>query len=606
MSRAVPCLVLAVLALTSPAPARGAATRATSEPLPTASRVTAVVIYRQHALVTREAEVVLAGTAARILFSPLPAGIDPTSVRVSGRGAPGVTIRGVEVRALHEAPAASPETEALEEEVRLLSHQQALALERRKTLGVLREFLDGLKATVDQTTSHDLVTRGFPTGDWESAFDFLSSRFDRLAAEGQEIDRECSERSKRLGAVGARLAETASTRSPDRYSAEVLVGSTQGGTTRLSLTYLVSGATWAPLYDARLHPAEAQISIDWLAQIRQTTGEDWDDVAITLTTAQPLGGIDLPRLASVRLVDPSRLAQGGMVTLVDGASSTESTIDSGFVDSLSPIGRNYQDVLALAPGTADKDGFGNVLLHGARDVDTVRSGQGGFQNVRPSSKQPPAVAVALTQALANGDRALSFDIPGRLTIPSDGQGHQQLIMTRDAEARIEYHCVPALSRDVFLVARWTIPADVTLLPGRMSHFVEGDLVGRSDVAPHAGGEELTLSFGPEGRLRADRRDLLLRTARRGRDEERDRKVVTTLENHLGRPVTVKVSDRVPISGDDRIDVTMNQDETTAALPADPREPGILRWEVALATSAKADVTLRYRIRAPIGMLPVEP
>jgi uncharacterized protein (TIGR02231 family) len=179
-------------------------------------------------------------------------------------------------------------------------------------------------------------------------------------------------------------------------------------------------------------------------------------------------------------------------------------------------------------------------------------------------------------------------------------------MTRDTEARIEYHCVPALSRDVFLVARWTIPADVTLLPGRMSHFVEGDLVGRSDVAPHAGGEELTLSFGPEGRLRADRRDLLLRTSRRGRDEERDRKVVTTLENHLGRPVTVKVSDRIPISGDDRIDVTMNDDETTVALPADPREPGILRWEVPLAASAKADVTLRYRIRAPIGMLPVEP
>src|SRR6185369_3859302 len=152
--------------------------------------------------------------------------------------------------------------------------------------------------------------------------------------------------------------ETASTRAPDRYSAEVLVGSTQGGTTRLSLTYLVSGATWAPLYDARLHPAEARISIDWLAQVRQTTGEDWDDVAITLTTAQPLGGIDLPRLASVRLVDPSRLAQGGMVTLVDGASTTETKVGSEFAHSLPPLGRNYQDVLTFAPGTADTDGFG--------------------------------------------------------------------------------------------------------------------------------------------------------------------------------------------------------------------------------------------------------
>src|SRR6185436_1445077 len=210
-----------------------------------------------------------------ILFSPLPAGLDPTSVRVSGRGTPGVTIRGVEVRALHQAPAPSPEAEALEATLLELTHQQALALERRKTLGVLRDFLNGLKAAADETTSRDLVSRGFPTGDWGNAFDFLSSRFDRVSLEEQEIDRTCSKRSKELDATRARLAETASTRAPDRYSAEVLVGSTQGGTTRLSLTYLVSGATWAPLYDARLHPAEARISIDWLAQVRQTTGEDW-------------------------------------------------------------------------------------------------------------------------------------------------------------------------------------------------------------------------------------------------------------------------------------------------------------------------------------------
>jgi hypothetical protein len=63
MSRAVPSLFLAALALTHSAPARGADTRAASEPTPTSSRVTAVVIHRQHALVTREAEVVLADAA---------------------------------------------------------------------------------------------------------------------------------------------------------------------------------------------------------------------------------------------------------------------------------------------------------------------------------------------------------------------------------------------------------------------------------------------------------------------------------------------------------------------------------------------------------------
>lgn len=598
MSRSLPFLFLAALSVPSPAPALGAEARAASEPVPTSSRVTAVVIHRQHALVTREAEVVLAEGEKRVLLGPLPASLDPTSVRVGGSGAAPVTVRGVEVRLVHQEPEPGPESGALETEMREVSYRQAIATERRRTIESLRGFLHGLRGAAEETTSRDIVTRGFPTTDWEHAFDFLSARFDRLAEEEQTIIRDDSDRSRRLKELGARLYDTATTRAPDHYTAEVTVSAQQPGKVRLALRYLVSGASWTPLYDARLHPAAGRITLDWLGQIRQTTGEDWDDVAVTLTTSQTSAGIDLPRLASVRLVDPQRRAQGGFVAVTNNGSE--------YIDALPILGRNYQNVLMLAPGTSDTDGVGSPEIHGARDVDTREFRES--VRVTPQDLPPaPAVEVALAQAVAGGaDRVLSYDIPGRLSIPSDGQGHQHLITSRETDARIEYHCVPALSRDVYLVARWTLPDDVTLLPGTMAHFVEGDLVGRSEVAPRAGGEELTLSFGPEGRLRADRRDTLLRTARRGRDEERDRKVVTTLENHLGRAVVVKVSDRIPISGDDRIEVSMDQDDTSKPLPADPLRPGILRWDVALADAAKTDVTLHYRIRAPIGMLPVEP
>ena len=606
MLRSAPTLFLAALSFVSSAPARGAETRAASEPAPAASRVTAVVIHRQHALVTREAEVVLAEGEKRILIGPLPASLDPSSVRVGGTGSQPVTVRGVEVRLVHEEPPPSPETGILEAEMKDVTHQQGLATERRRTIESLRGFLQGLKAAAEETSSRDLVTRGFPTADWGHAYDFLSTHFDRLAAEERSIIRDDDERTRRLDTLGARLAETAAKRAPDHYTAEVTVSAPQPGKIRLALKYLVSGASWTPLYDARLHPAAGRITIDWLGQIRQTTGEDWDDVAVTLTTAQAVIGIDLPRLASMRLVDRRRAMQGGFVEVVDGMATTEAGIGTEFIDALPILGRNYQDVLRLAPGTNGTEGDGSARIHGARDVDVRRVGRESVR-VTPMRPPEPAIEVALSQVVAGGaDRVLSYEIPGRLSIPSDGQGHQHLITSRDTVALIEYHCVPALSRDVYLVARWTLPADVTLLPGSMAHFVEGDLVGRSEVAPRAGGEELTLSFGPEGRLRADRRDTLLRTARRGRDEERDRTVVTTLENHLGRAVVVKLSDRIPTSGDDRIDVTMNQDDTTTPLPADPLRPGILRWDVALADAGKTDVTLRYRIRAPIGMLPVEP
>jgi hypothetical protein len=564
--------------------------RATDGDGATPSRIIAVTVHLDHALVTREASVVMTPGEHRIVLKPLPSGIDPASVRVRGRGAPGVAIRGVEVRRLHEEPAVDEVSAAIQGEIDDLTRRSTLVLERRKALDHLREFVTGLKAAAVETSSRDLLARGFATDDWERAFAFISRRLDILADEGQRVDHEHSLLSTRLEAARARLAETASRRAPQRFAAETLVSARDGGTARISLSYLVPGAGWTPLYDARLDPVHGKVTIDGLGQITQSTGEDWTDVAVTLTTSQPLAGIDLPRLASVRLVDPSRLpSKGGFMSITDGAATPLE-----FMDALPEIGRNYKDILKLSPGVSEPEGDGNRNLHGSRDTDVIAGPTSALE-----------VPLSRPQAL-RGDVALVFALPGRLAIPSDGQPHQHLIASREVETRVEYHCVPALSPEVFVVARLTLPDELSLLPGRMAHFVDGDLVGRSTVTPLSGGEELTLSFGPETRLRSERRDTLLKTGRRGRSEERDRKVVTTLRNFLGRPVTVHLSDRVPVSGDDRIDIAIDRDETTVALPADPREPGILRWDLAVPVAGRTEVALRYRIRAPAGMLPVEP
>src|SRR5258706_5956435 len=53
------------------------------------------------------------------------------------------------------------------------------------------------------------------------------------------------------------------------------------------------------------------------------------------------------------------------------STTTETRLSSEFIDSLPILGRNYQDVLALAPGVTDIDGDGNPNIHGARDTDVI-------------------------------------------------------------------------------------------------------------------------------------------------------------------------------------------------------------------------------------------
>jgi outer membrane receptor protein involved in Fe transport len=60
-------------------------------------------------------------------------------------------------------------------------------------------------------------------------------------------------------------------------------------------------------------------------------------------------------------------AQGRPVDLDERGTTTR--LSSEFIDSLPILGRNYQDVLTLAPGVTDVDGDGNPNIHGARDTD---------------------------------------------------------------------------------------------------------------------------------------------------------------------------------------------------------------------------------------------
>src|SRR5262245_43166023 len=193
------------------------------------SRITAVTIHPEQARVTREAEVSLQAGEQHVILKPLPATLDTGSVRVGGRGIAGLAIRGVEIRVIREEAAPAPETADLERTIRDLSRQSALALQRKRSLGVLRDFVTGLKAAAVDTTSREILTRGFATADWESAFEFLSGHLDRVADEEDRVDHEYGDLSRSLATAQARLAETASRRAPERYAADILVSAKSPG-----------------------------------------------------------------------------------------------------------------------------------------------------------------------------------------------------------------------------------------------------------------------------------------------------------------------------------------------------------------------------------------
>ena len=541
----------------------------------TSSRVTAVTVFRDRARVTRAATFPLPAGEQRVIFRGLPSVLEPETARVSGRGTTGIVIQSLELRREPEPSKQDPEATRIWTGIEALDHDRTLLQERLASLDVLRDLLTQLRGSL--AAANGATPQRIDLALWGEGYGFLSNRLDAISAEKLHLAESIQKMGQEIDLRRLSLRPAAPVRRGPTFTAEIVVAAEKAGSATLALSYLSADASWSPVYDARLLPAEERLSLAAFGQIRQETGEDWSGVEVTLSSTRPLAALDLPRLASLFI-----RRQRPVNTLVDGVSSA---ISSEFIDALPIAGRNYQDVLTLGPGATDVEGDGNPNIHGARDTDVVAL--------------PSASAVPETRSAG-----VVYRLPGRLDIPSDGQPHRHLIVERVLPAALEYRSAPALDRSVYLVARATIPSDLTLIPGPVQHFVDDDLVGRSNLPASPGGSPLALGFGPEERLVVERREEEKRSPKGGDDVDLRRRFATTLTNQTGRPVTVLVTERLPISDDAAIRIALDSRETTGGASEDDKDRGVLRWSVTLPPAQEREVVFAYSVRSPRG-LPLE-
>jgi len=73
----------------------------------------------------------------------------------------------------------------------------------------------------------------------------------------------------------------------------------------LDLSYIITGASWRSTYQVRVESKDKSCVLVYQGVIRNTTGENWDNVLVTLSTAEPSKGGEPPRVPSlvVRLYD---------------------------------------------------------------------------------------------------------------------------------------------------------------------------------------------------------------------------------------------------------------------------------------------------------------
>lgn len=531
------------------------------------SRIDRVTVFPDGAVVTRLGKADLLQGVSQIVLRGLPATIDPASIRVEGKGlAQGLgdgsfSVGAVDVR-VTPGDARPVLDMVMEEKLKTLRD------EKEKLSGQIAA-IEAKRATIErfaQVGPDKLGPDGkaLPVADWPAVFEAIGTALVKVQDELRGTRNRLSDVEAEIASLERARPQAGRPGAPKRDVA-IAVEAPQPVAAEFTVTYRVTGANWTPTYEARLATTgeKPEIALTRRAEIRQRTGEAWDDVALALSTTRSAGGTRAPDLTPMQ------------VAFFEPSVVYESRARAG---AIAPA------PMAAARAKAEAEATADALAK---------------QSQRSAAPKPAEIQVATIEA---GAYQANFQVPGRASIPQDGSAKTVTLTQRKAEATLAARTVPELEQKAYLEAGFVHDEEAPLLAGRVALHRDGTYVGMGQFNLVAPGDKVELGFGADDRIKVSFAPVKRREndpSWLGQTRTDLREFRTVVKSLHTRPVKVTVLERIPFSESSGITV-----ETIAAQTTPPTEKqvgdrrGVAAWTFDLAAGAEKEIKLAYRIKWP--------
>ncbi len=518
------------------------------------SRIDRITVYPDAAQASRIAEVELPAGAHSLTLRGLPINLDPDSLRVEGAGEGRIAIGSVETRV---APAPKPEADTgLAGRLKELQDNRATLVARISTLQAKKAMIERYA----QASPEKLGDKSAPldVGQWTNAWNAVGEGLAKVAAETLTAQQSLIAIDQEIRAVQASNRPSPQRIGPSR-EATIEIEAANATKARLVVTYRVAGAGWRPHYDARLSVGESKPSLELIrrAAVSQRTGEDWKNVALTVSTVRAQRGVAAPDV----LVERLKFFEPRPRPMV--------------------MSRPAPAPAARARQYENKDGvIGAVQAPAAPIVEAVREQEA---------------------ELETGAYEAQFRVPGRVDIPGDGSSRSVRLGSSTIEPSLSVRVSPAIDTTAYLEVSFTNGDDAPLLPGAVNIQRDGMFVGRGFMKLVAPGDETRLGFGADDAVKVTRTPIRRRESGPGwmgatRTEVKDfRTIVRNLHKF---PVNVYVADRIPISEDSSISIEPLSTNTPPTEKTVEGRRGVMGWRFDLAPQAQKEVRLGWQIKWP--------
>jgi len=264
----------------------------------TKSKISEVVVYPDSALITRVASVELKTGDYQVIFPDIIPEIDENSLRVSASGDAKVKLFSVELKKEYLEEVPSEKIKQLKNEIQKLEDEIVRQQNLKTILSEEKNFLNSIILFSKEQIPKDLVTKMPTTKDLDEILKFLDVKLKENYSQVMDCELKIRELTNKVDVLKRELSEISTPQKKLKRSILVNLEVLKPGNLNLNVSYLVRGASWQPLYDARANFEKSEVELVSYGVVRQTTGEDWEDVEITLSTAKTAIPGRMPEVSS--------------------------------------------------------------------------------------------------------------------------------------------------------------------------------------------------------------------------------------------------------------------------------------------------------------------
>ncbi len=380
---------------------------------------------------------------------------------------------------------------------------------------------------------------GLSISELQKMSEFFKKRIAEIKSNMLENNLKIKKTMKEIEKVKKQLDELNNLSSKPTNEIVVTVSANKTGQFQINISYLLFSAGWSPNYNIYVDNINSKAKLNYLANVWQNSGYDWNDVPIILSTRNP------------------------------NKNNIKPELNTWYLNFFNPMeARQLKSNLYRAVASEQNQMAAEPEMQTMADYFEVNENQ----------------------------LSVEFSPNLKYNIPSDNKPHSVSLKDASLNSTYQYYAVPKFDENAFLVMKIDKWDDLNLLPGQANIFFENSFVGKSFINPQTTKDSIFISLGRDENIVVKKKLLKDFTDEKflSNDVERNFTYEIQLKNNKKTQINLIIEEQFPISQQEDIIVKLKEVDGAKI----NYELGSLNWNLKINSNETATKKFSFSVRYP--------